>query len=42
MTAGSLDDSSWFKPAADMWVSDAPTWDLMDPALPKFAKYPKH
>lgn len=41
VTAGSLDDPSWFKPAVEMWVSDAQPWDLMDPALPKLDKYPK-
>ncbi len=40
MTAGSLDDPSWFKPAVDMWVLDAQPWDLMDPAGPKFEKLP--
>ena len=40
MTVGSLDDPSWFKPAVDMWVSDAQPWDLMDPATPKFEKLP--
>ena len=42
MTAGSLDDPTWFKPAMDMWVSDAQPWDLMDPATPKFEKLPPH
>jgi hypothetical protein len=36
----SLDDPSWFKPEADMWTSDAQPWDHMDPAVPKFEKYP--
>ena len=40
MTVGSLDDPSWFKPAVDMWVSDAQPWDLMDSATPKFEKLP--
>jgi hypothetical protein len=40
MTVGSLDDPSWFKPAMEMWVSDAQPWDLMDPATQKFEKLP--
>jgi hypothetical protein len=40
MTAGSLDDPSWFKPAVEMWLSDAQPWDLIDSALPKFEKFP--
>ena len=38
--AGSLDDPSWFKPAYDIWTSEAQPWDCMNPALPKFEKYP--
>jgi hypothetical protein len=37
----SLDDPSWFKQQMDVWTSDAHTWDQMNPALPKFEKYPK-
>jgi hypothetical protein len=37
----SLDDSSWFKQQADVWTSDAHPWDQMNPALPKFEKYPR-
>ncbi|MFT3782404.1 MAG: GFA family protein [Nibricoccus sp.] len=40
MTAGSLDDPSVFKPQAEIWVSDAQPWDLMDAAAPKFEKLP--
>jgi hypothetical protein len=40
VTAGSLDDPSWFKPAMDFFVCDAQPWDAMDPALPKFKHYP--
>lgn len=40
MTAGSLDDPSWFKPAVELWASDAQPWDVIDPALPAFAKFP--
>jgi hypothetical protein len=36
----SLDDPSWFNPQLDVWTSDAHPWDQMDPALPKFDKYP--
>jgi hypothetical protein len=36
----SLDDPSWFNPQVDVWVSDAHPWDQMNPALPKFEKYP--
>src|SRR5437016_1345137 len=36
-----LDDPSWFKQQMDVWTSDAHAWDQMNPALPKFEKYPK-
>src|SRR4029453_14467956 len=36
----SLDDPSWFKLQVDVWTSDAHPWDQMNPALPKFEKYP--
>jgi hypothetical protein len=36
----SLDDPSWFNPQLDVWTSDAHSWDHMNPALPKFEKYP--
>ena len=36
----SLDDASWFNPQMDLWTSDAHPWDQMNPALPKFEKYP--
>ncbi|PYL10596.1 MAG: aldehyde-activating protein [Verrucomicrobia bacterium] len=38
--AGTLDDPNWFQPQMDIFVSDAQPWDQMDPALPKFEKYP--
>ena len=38
--AASLDDPSWFKPQMDVWTCDATPGDSMDPALPKFDKYP--
>jgi hypothetical protein len=37
----SLDDPSWFNPQMDVWTSDAHPWDQMNPALPKFEKYPQ-
>ena len=37
--AASLDDPSWFKPQMDLFVSDAQSWDLMDPALPKYQQF---
>ena len=37
----SLDDPGWFGPQMDVWTCDAHTWDQMNPALPKFEKYPK-
>lgn len=40
LTAGSLDDPSWFRPQMDFFVSDAQPWDLMDPAIPKHRHYP--
>ena len=36
----SLDDPSWFTPQVVMWTSDPHPWDQMNPALPKFEKYP--
>src|SRR3954451_5627280 len=38
--AASLDDPSWFSSQMDVWTSDAHRWDEMNPALPKFEKYP--
>jgi hypothetical protein len=37
----SVDDPSWFKLQMDVWTSDAHAWDAMNPALPKFEKYPQ-
>ena len=37
----SLDDASWFNLEMDVWTSDAHPWDQMNPALPKFEKYPQ-
>jgi hypothetical protein len=36
--AGTLDDPSWFKPMADVWVESAQPWDCLDPAIPKSPK----
>ena len=36
----SLDDPSWFNLQMDVWTCDAHPWDQMNPALPKFEKYP--
>jgi len=36
--AASLDDPSWFRPDADVWVQSAQPWDCLDPAIPKFEK----
>jgi hypothetical protein len=38
--AGSLDDPSWFRAQMDIFTSDAQPWDHMDPAIPKYEKYP--
>ena len=40
LTAGSLDDSSQFRPAMDYYVSSAQPWDHINPALLKFPKLP--
>lgn len=40
ITAGSLDDPSWFRPAMDLYTTSAQPWDYMNPDLPKFAKMP--
>jgi len=38
--AGSFDDPSWFRPQMDIFTSNAQPWDQMDPAIPKYEKYP--
>ena len=40
VTAGSLDDNSWFKPQSIVYCKDQPEWDLMDGSLPKFDQMP--
>jgi hypothetical protein len=37
----SLDDPGSFNLQMDVWTSDAHPWDQMNPALPKFEKYPQ-
>jgi len=36
--AASLDDPTWFRAEANVWVRSAQPWDCMDPAIPSFAK----
>ncbi|QRP63509.1 GFA family protein [Rhodanobacter sp. FDAARGOS 1247] len=36
----SLDDTSGFRPALDIWTSSAPSWVCLDEALPHFAQSP--
>jgi len=38
--AGSLDDPSWHKPTAQIWVRSAHPWDHLDPGLPRFDTRP--
>lgn len=38
--AGSLDDPSWFRPMANLWVASAQPWTVMDPELPRFEQMP--
>ena len=40
ITAGSLDDSSWFRPQMDFFTCDAQSWEQLDPSIPKFDQYP--
>jgi hypothetical protein len=40
ITAGSLNDSSQYKPSMDIFTSSAQPWDHMNPELPKFPKMP--
>jgi hypothetical protein len=40
ITAVSLDDPSWFRPAMDIYTASAQPWDYMNPDLPKFPKSP--
>ena len=36
--ASSLDDPSWFRPEANVWVASAQPWDYLDPAIPRFER----
>ena len=38
--AGTLDDPSLCPPQAHIWVDSAPSWAMLDPALPRFRKGP--
>lgn len=38
--AASLDDPSWFRPAANIFAAGALPWDVMDPAIPRFETLP--
>jgi hypothetical protein len=40
VAAGSLDDSSWYKPGVELFTSSAQPWDHLSPDLPKFPKMP--
>jgi hypothetical protein len=40
ITAGSLDDPSWYRPSIDFFTSSAQPWDQMNSALPKFPRMP--
>jgi hypothetical protein len=38
--AGTLDDPTIAKPAATIWISEAPAWASIDPDLPRFDRQP--
>jgi len=38
--AGSLDDPSWFRPQAEIWVARAQPWVHLDPDVPHFPGNP--
>jgi len=38
--AGTLDDPTLAKPSLAMWISQAPVWACIDPALPRVEKQP--
>lgn len=40
VTAGTLDDSSWFKPSAIVYNKSKPQWDVMDETIEKYAAMP--
>lgn len=41
VSAATLDDSSWFTPGAELYVSSALPWVSLNPDLPKFEKMPQ-
>ena len=40
ITAGSLDDNSWFKASAIVYNKRKPEWDFMDESIPTFEEMP--
>ena len=40
ISAGSLDDPSWYRPTVDLYTASAQPWDFMNPELAKFPKMP--
>ncbi len=38
LRAGSLDDPSWFRPLAEVWVESAQPWDNLTPGVPHFSR----
>lgn len=34
--AGGLDDPSWFRPQAEIWIASAQPWDHLAPGVPHF------
>jgi len=36
--ASSLDDPSWFRPEANVWVASAQPWDHFNPTIPRFER----
>jgi hypothetical protein len=38
--AGTLDDTSMYKPEINIFTSSAATWDHMDPSIPSFPEMP--
>ncbi|MDX1796847.1 MAG: GFA family protein [Hydrogenovibrio sp.] len=40
VTAGTMDDSSWFQPDAIVYNKSKPVWDQMDETVPTFEEMP--
>ena len=40
VTVGTLDDSSFFRPQMNIWVSDACSWDAIEKDIPAYEHYP--